>query len=50
MEGSGGNTYHIIKTLYSTDVLVRDAPSGATVVGGLGERTLGIEGGMNSLS
>ena len=50
MEFSGGNNFRVIKTLFSADMLVGDAPRGATEVGGLGERTLGIEGGMNSLS
>ena len=50
MEGSGGNEFRVIKTLFSADMLVGDAPRGATEAGGLGERTLGIEGRMNSLS
>ena len=50
MEGSGGNKCNVIKRLYSTDVLVGDASKGATEARGLGERTLGIEVGINSLS
>lgn len=45
MEGSGGNKYQVIKTLFRANVLVGDAPRRATEVGGFGERTLGIEGG-----
>ena len=50
MECSGRNNFRVIKTLFSADMLVGDALRGATEAGGLGERTLGIEGRMNSLS
>ena len=50
MECSGGNKFRVVKTLFSADMLVGDAPRGATEVGGLGERILGTEGRMNSLS
>ena len=39
MEGSGGNEFRVIKTLFSADMLVGDAPRGTTEAGGLGERT-----------
>ena len=35
MEGLGGNMYHVIKTLYSTDLLVGDALRGETKAGGV---------------
>ena len=50
MECSGGYSFRVIRTLFSADMLVGDAPRGATEAGGLGERTLGLEGRMNSLS
>ena len=50
LEGSSGDEFRVIKTLFSADMLVGDAPRGATEAGGLGERTLGMEGRMNSLS
>ena len=45
-----GNGFRVIKILFSADMLVGDAPRGATEAGGLGERILGTEGRMNSLS
>ena len=50
MEGSNGNELRVIKTLFSADMLVEDAPRRATEARVLGERTLGIEGRINSLS
>ena len=41
MEGSNGNELRVIKTLFSADMLVGDAPRGATEAGGIRKSTLG---------